>query len=140
MREACPGRARTDEPSARSTAERIVFLLPVRFKRRSGRREIVFQTSQQADVATRAGAQRVLVVALARGWRWLELLEEGRLNSVAELAEAVGADPSFVRRALSLTLVNPRLVERILAGSEPDGVSLETLIRGVPVHWDDQPA
>ena len=128
------------EPSAPPMAERIVFHLPGRYKRRSGRKEIVFQTAHQADLATRAAAQRPLVIAIARAWRWLELLEEGRFGSVAELAEAVGTDPSFVRRTLSLTLVNPRLVERILAGTEPERVSLETLIRGVPVPWGDQPA
>ena len=139
MREACRRQTQPAAPSAPPAVERIVFHLPVRFKRSSGRKEIVFQTAHQADVATSGTPQRVLVVALARGWRWLELLEEGRLGSVAELAEAVGADPSFVRRALSLTLVNPSLVERILAGTEPDGVSLESLIRGIPVHWNDQP-
>jgi hypothetical protein len=127
------------EPSAPSAAERIVFHLPGRYKRRSGRKEIVFQTAHQADMATRAAAQRPFVVAIARAWRWLELLEEGRFDSVAELAEALGADPSFVRRTLSLTLINPDLINQIFAGMEREGVSLEVLIRGISIVWTEQP-
>jgi hypothetical protein len=139
MREAYRRRAPTDEPAPRPEAEPLVFHLPVHFKRRSGRREIVFPSERAADQAAGPAAHRPLVLALARAHRWLELIENGRFAGVAELAEAVGTDPSFVRRALSLTLLNPRLVERILVGTEPDGVSLETLVRGVPVRWDDQP-
>ena len=132
--------APVDTPRAPPAADRIVFRLPGHFKRRSGRNEIVFQTGHQADLATRATAQRPLVIAIARAWRWLQLLEDGRFGSVSELAEALGTDPSFVRRTLSLTLINPDLINQIVEDSEPEGVSLETLIRGVAVIWDEQPA
>jgi len=56
--------------------------------------------------------------------RWLALLEDGKFGSVSELAEAVGLDPSLVRRHLNLTLLRPDLVRQILAGDEPDGLSL----------------
>ena len=140
MRDAGQKGASVDTPSAPPpAADRIVFHLPGCFKRRSGRKEIVFRTGHQADLATRAAAQRPLVIAIARAWRWLELLEEGRFSSVAELAEAVGTDPSFVRRTLSLTLIHPDLINQIFVGMEREGVSLEALIRGMSVVWTEQP-
>jgi hypothetical protein len=48
-------------------------------------------------------------------------------------------EASFVRRTLSLTTINPELINRIFEDLEPEGVSLETLIRGVAVIWDEQP-
>jgi len=78
-------------------------------------------------------------MAVARAHRWLRLLEEGRFNSVSELAEAVNLDPSLVRRNLNLTLLRPDLVRRILAGDEPDGLSLRGLLKdGVPLRWEEQ--
>ena len=73
-------------------------------------------------------------VAVARAHRWLALLEEGRFGSVGELAEAVGMDPSLVRRHLGLTALRPELTRQILNADEPDGLSLdeiESLLRRV---------
>ena len=40
-------------------------------------------------------------------------------------------------RILRLTLLAPDLIEAILDGTEPDGLSLEKLYR-LPVEWDEQ--
>jgi hypothetical protein len=43
-----------------------------------------------------------------------------------------------VRRILSLTSLAPDIVEDILGGSEPSGVSLERLMKGFPLVWEEQ--
>ena len=78
-----------------------------------------------------------LAVAIARAYRWRDLLAQGRFKSISDLADAVGIDRSYVRRLLSLTLLAPDITEAILAGNEPSGLSLE-LTRGMPVRWDEQ--
>jgi len=55
------------------------------------------------------------------------------------LAEAVGKDASLVRRHLGLTSLRPDLIRQILAGDEPDGLSLRELLRGVVERWEEQP-
>ena len=40
-------------------------------------------------------------------------------------------------RHLNLALLAPDIVEAILMGQEPDGLSLEKLY-GLPVDWDEQ--
>lgn len=52
------------------------------------------------------------------------------------LAESCG--PAFVRRILGLSLLSPDLVRAILDGSEPDGLSLNWLIVGLPARWEEQ--
>ena len=113
----------------------VTVHVPLRFKRRSGRKEIVFPTERAADQAASPAAQRLLVLGLARAHRWLELLEEGRFAGVAEVAEAVGCDPSYVRRMLNLTLLPPEMIERVLDGMEGDADALETLVREAGVVW-----
>jgi hypothetical protein len=39
---------------------------------------------------------------------------------------------------LRLTLLAPEIVERIVTGDEPQGISLRRLRRGVPVVWKEQ--
>jgi hypothetical protein len=79
-----------------------------------------------------------LVKALARAFRWRRMIETGRHATVAELAAAEKINPSYVSRVLRLTLLSPTMVEAILAGRQPEGVTLPALLEGVPVGWDRQ--
>jgi hypothetical protein len=64
-----------------------------------------------------------LVKALARGFRWRRMLEEGRFASIRELAAAEGVDRAYVGRVLNMTLLPPDVVEAVL-----DGLRAEQLI------------
>ena len=55
-----------------------------------------------------------------------------------DLAEALGVDRCYVRRVLNLACLPPDIVEAIVAGREPSGLSLERLAKGVPIAWDEQ--
>ena len=121
--------------AAQAAPTTVVVHIPMRFKRRSGRKEIVFPTARAADQAASPAAQRLLVLAIARAHRWLELLEDGRFAGVAEVAEAVGCDPSYVRRMLNLTLLAPEMIDRVLDGMEGDEEGLERLARETGVVW-----
>ncbi len=48
-------------------------------------------------------------------------------------------DRSYVGRTLRLTALAPDIVEAVLTGNEPNGMSLERLGKGVPVVWAEQP-
>ena len=123
------------EPFVRVEDGKILVHIPMRFKRASGRKEIIIPEFGQDDAALSPRAQRPLAIAVARAHRWLARLEDGTFGSVSELAEAVGLDASQVRRYLNLTLLPPAMIARVLAGEEPDGASLESLSRDVAIGW-----
>jgi hypothetical protein len=50
---------------------------------------------------------------------------------------SAGVANSYVARVLRLTLLAPDLIEAILTGTEPDGLSLEKLY-GLPPPWKEQ--
>ena len=130
------GRRVVGEVSATRDGDRILVHVPMRFKRYSGRKEIVFPSERAADQAASPAAQRTLIVAVARAHAWLDSLEEGRYANVAALAEAVGTDPSFVRRMLNLTLLAPAMIDRVLDGLEGDADALDRLARTPGVVWE----
>jgi hypothetical protein len=66
------------------------------------------------------------------------MIETGRHATVADLAAAEKINPSYVSRVLRLTLLSPTMVEAILAGRQPEGVTLPWLLEGVPVGWGEQ--
>ena len=67
-----------------------------------------------------------------------ELIDSGRYVSVTELAEALDVDRSYVGRIMRLALLAPDIVEAIVRGDEPSGLSLEQLIKGLPMQWATQ--
>ena len=79
-----------------------------------------------------------MITALARAFHWQELLDSGRYASVTGLAEAMGVDRSYVGRIMRLALLAPDIVEAIVRGDEPSGLSLERLVKGMPMVWEEQ--
>ena len=51
--------------------------------------------------------------------RAMELLEEGRFGTLAELADAERISRFYFRRVLRLTLLAPDIIEQILDGRPP---------------------
>lgn len=79
-----------------------------------------------------------LVVALARAFCWQEMIESGQAESNSDLARKLKLDQSYIARTIRLASLAPDLVEAILDGQEPDGLSLRTLRRDLPLEWHEQ--
>ena len=78
-------------------------------------------------------------MALARAHRWQSKLDYGEFKSLNELARAVNRDASYVARILGLTLLAPDIIEALLDGREPDGLSLKKLTsKSLPLLWEEQ--
>ena len=115
----------------------LVVQVPLRIKRRRGRKEIIAPAGMDSASAGPASTNRSLALTIARAHRWQALLESGRYTTIGELARDAGADNSYLARLLRLTLLAPNLIEAILDGTEPDGLSLEKLYQA-PVVWEEQ--
>jgi hypothetical protein len=87
-------------------------------------------------IATKADP--ALVKALARAFRYQKLLDEGRYASISEMAAGERIERGYLGTLLRLTLLAPELVEAILNGRQPEGVTLPQLLEGVPVGWGEQ--
>jgi hypothetical protein len=116
----------------------MILNIPIALRRRSGRRVVVPQGSEfESKSRTRTGATP-LQLALARGHRWLRMLEAGDASSMSEIARREGTDHSYVARHINLTLLAPDIVAKILDERIADGVKLHTLSISPPSLWTDQ--
>jgi len=125
-----------------SQATSITVHVPLNIQRRGGRKVVIAPDGSVLPQARPSlvppTADPVLVKALARAFRWKRMLDEGRYASVRELADGEGVKPSYAAGMLRLTLLAPDLVEAVLDGWQPDGVSLAELMGSSPVAWADQ--
>jgi hypothetical protein len=54
------------------------------------------------------------------------------------MAKAEGVERGYVGSLLRLTLLPPAMVEAILDGRQPEGVTLPGLLDGMPVAWGER--
>lgn len=114
----------------------MVVHVSMKFHRHGGRKAIIAPTE---NCEAPLEPQEELVMALARAHRWQSKLDSGEFKSLRELAAAVNRDTSYVGRILGLTLLAPDIIEAILDGREPDGLSLKKLTcQSLPLLWEEQ--
>ena len=114
----------------------ITVHVPFRVRKRGGRKLMV---SPDGEVELpRPQVDNSLVKALARAYRWKRLLEDGHHTSLTDLAKAEGINRSYLCRVLRLTLLAPDLVEAILEGRQPEGLTLTVAMQPLPVVWKEQ--
>ena len=116
------------------SAHTLTVVIPLRVKPRGGRKAMV----TPGVLALERRQDLTLIKAVARAFRWRRMLEAGRFATINELAAAEKINSSYVSRVLRLTLLAPDIVEAILDGRQPDGMTLPELMMGVPTIWANQ--
>lgn len=112
----------------------LTVVIPLQVKPRGGRKAMV----TPGVLALERRQDITLIKAVARAFRWRKLLETGRFVTINELAAAEKINSSYVSRVLRLTLLAPDIVEAILDGRQPDGMTLPALMQPFPVEWTRQ--
>ena len=112
----------------------LTVVICLALKPRGGRKAII--TPGVLEVESRHDI--TLIKAVARAFRWLRMLETGRFATITELAAAEKINSSYVSRILRLALLAPEVVEAILDGRQPEGMTLPGLVAGVTTQWGEQ--
>ena len=103
------------EPDILQTSDgRLTLSVPIQIKRRSGRKLVTLPNGETAPVRPWDVAPTSIQLALARGHRWLAMLESGEAKSLKEIATREGIDNSYVSRMVNLTTLAPDIVASIL--------------------------
>ena len=112
--------------------------VPFTIRKRGGRKLILTPDGTVATPMERSRPDSALLKALARGFRWKKMLQEGNYQTLDEIADAENINPSYVSRLLRMTLLSPEIVEAILAGRQPAGLTMAKAMQPFPAEWQKQ--
>ena len=129
------------EPSHTGDGRIVTVRIPISIRRRGGRKLVL--APDGTNVTTARACRHIdsaMVKAIARAFRWREMLENGTYATIREIAAATKVNESYVGRVLRLTLLAPDIVEAVLNGRQPAEMTLAVLMRPFPVRWQDQAA
>ena len=110
----------------------VTVTIPFRVAKRGGRKEV-----QLPPGANNRSPDYTLIKAVARAYRWRQILEDGDMGTIAELADREKIAPSYLTRVMRLTLLAPDIIEAILDGNPPSVGMTELLDPMTPV-WAEQ--
>ena len=130
------GAVRPRAQRAAGDGRTIVVRVPLSIRKRGGRKLVL---APDGSNVTTAPAHRhidsAMVKAIARAFRWREMLENGTHATIAEIASAEEINESYVGRVLRLTLLAPDIIDAILSGRQPPELTLASLMQPFPVAW-----
>ena len=116
----------------------FIVTIPIRIKRRGLRKTVTLPDDGSLDSRPWDATPTPLQLALARGHRWLALLESGEANSLKDIARREGVDDSYVSRMVNLTTLASDIVAAILDETLPSEVTLFELAAETPLVWEEQ--
>lgn len=119
---------------------KLSISVPINLKRRSGRRLITLPDGTTQEPRPWDTEPTPLQLALARGHKWLQMLESGEVKSMREIADLEGVDNSYVSRMVNLTTLAPDIVKAILDDNVPSTLTLFDLAVDPPRLWQNQRA
>jgi hypothetical protein len=120
------------------TEQTVTVTAPFVVRKRGGRKLVITPDGVIATPVPRANVDHALLKALARGFRWRKLLETGDHSTIEEIADAENINPSYVSRVLRMTLLAPEIVEAIVAGRQPEGLTMARAMQPFPLEWERQ--
>jgi len=130
---------RTGQPEVIAASDgSLTVTVPIRIKRRGLRKVVTLPDGGNMQPRPWDDTPTPLQLALARGHRWLALIESGEAKSMKEIARREGVDDSYVSRMVNLTTLAPDIVAAILDETLPPEVTLFELAAGMPLLWEEQ--
>lgn len=134
----------TGEPVARERRDdgqvELSTFIPLKIRKRGASKAVV-RPDGQVEAAGEVTPQndQPLLVALTRAFYWQHLLDDGVVASGSEIAQREGLHHSTVNELLRLRLLEPAIIQAILAGKQPRCMSLLWFQRNpLPTDWAAQ--
>src|SRR6202007_2465109 len=103
-------------PKVSDDGRTVTVRVPISIRKRGGRKLVLAPDGRHIAAAPlHRRIDSAMIKAIARAFRWREMLENGTHATIAEIASAEKINESYVGRVLRLTLLAPDIVEALLA-------------------------
>jgi hypothetical protein len=114
----------------------IRLAIAARVKRFGGEMKLVLHADNSQQ--TLENRSTSLLKALARASQWHEWILAGEVSGRRSIAQKLGLDERYVYRVLACAFLAPDIVEGILNGRQPSGLSYKKLTCPLPLSWIEQ--
>ena len=109
----------------------VLVSIPITLRESAGRKQII--TDQKKFKAE----NDPIVLNIARGFYWQEMIDSGKITNIRELAKIMNVNESYVGRTIRLTMLSPEIIHRAIRGTLPEDISLAKLYK-LPDRWNEQ--
>lgn len=128
----------TVKPKVIDHGASVTVRVPISIRKRGGRKLVLAPTGASLAAPVHRRIDSAMVKAIARAFRWREMLEDGTYATIREIAAVEKINESYVGRVLRLTLLAPVVVEAIIDGTQSPELTVPILMRPFPVAWNEQ--
>ena len=99
------------KPKIKTDGRTITVRVPIAIRKRGGRKVVLFPSGPPGSSALMChGPDNAMIKAIARAYRWREMLETGTYATITDLSRAERIDHRYVARILRLTLLAPDII------------------------------
>ena len=109
----------------------VLVSIPITLRESAGRKQII--TDQKKFKAE----NDPIVLNIARGFYWQEMIDSGKITNIRELAKIMNVNESYVGRTIRLTMLSPEIIHRAIRGTLPEDISLVKLYK-LPDRREEQ--
>ncbi len=127
--------------SVNEALDTLHIRIPMKFSRRSSRKMIVGPNGENIDAMADTqedNADYTFISALGKAFSWQRMLDDGKYETPKELAKKENVEVTHMYRVMRLTLLAPDIIEAVLNGTQPRTLTLQNVVRGFPVSWQEQ--
>jgi len=127
--------------SVNEALDTLHIRIPMQFSRRSSRKMIVGPDGKTISEMIEAEADNTdytFISALGKAFSWQRMLDEGKYQTPKALPEKEKVEVTHMSRVMRLTLLAPDIIEAVLNGKQPRTLTLQNVVRGFPISWQEQ--
>jgi ParB-like chromosome segregation protein Spo0J len=124
------------EPDPDFEMEPIEHVITAKIATRAGQTKIIIKPMGDLQ----GGVDPTLIRAIERAQTWFKRLVSGNATSIQGIADAENLSSNYVMRLLRLAFLAPDIVEAIVDGHQPLGLSVKKLTNSktLPTEWAKQ--
>jgi hypothetical protein len=128
--------ANRERPLAKRTQDVFKLMIDARVKRCRGEVRLLVPADSGTEVPARPISS--LIKSVARAHPWPEKIIRGELTGLRSIAQLTSLDEHYAGRILNCSFLAPDIVEAILDGRQPANLTVQKLLRSLPLAWAEQ--
>ena len=117
----------------------IDIFIPIAIKKRSGTAMLMMPKNVKFE-NQKTYFDDKLIKTIGKAYKWKMEMEEGKFESLADIARKEKVGTSYVSKVFNLNFLSPKIIKAALTGTQPRTLRLQDIItnRKLPDLWQEQ--